>query len=141
MLGFEERNTLFNSNYIFNVVGGREFEFGLNNQHIIGLNVRTTWRGGYRNIPYNLAESINEGKPVYEYENSYQQRLPDYVRIDLGVNYSFNKSKLLWKISANIQNVTNAKNVNRQYFDAETKQIVNVYFQGITPNINLLLEF
>ncbi len=141
MPGFEERNTLFNSNYIFNVVGGREFEFGLNNQHIIGLNVRTTWRGGYRNIPYNLAESINEGKPVYEYENSYQQRLPDYVRIDLGVNYSFNKSKLLWKIAANIQNVTNAKNVNRQYFDTETKQIVNVYFQGITPNINLLIEF
>ena len=141
MPGFEERNTLFNSNFINNIVAGREFVFGKNNQNVIGLNLRTTWRGGYRNIPYNLDESIIESKPIYEYDNSYEQRLPDYYRIDLGINYSYNKSNKVWKVSVDIQNITNAKNVNRQYFDSETNQIVNVYFQGITPNINLLLEF
>ena len=141
MPGFEERNTLFNSNFINNIVAGREFVFGKNNQNVIGLNLRTTWRGGYRNIPYNLDESIDEVKPIYDYDNSYEQRLPDYYRIDFGINYSYNKSNKVWKISVDIQNITNAKNVNRQYFDTEILQVVNVYFQGITPNINLLLEF
>ena len=141
MPGFEERNTLFNSNFIYNIVAGREFEFGNKNQHIIGLNLRTTWRGGYRNVPYNIEESIIDGGPVYDYDESYEQRLPDYYRIDFGVNYSYNRSNKVWKISIDIQNITNAKNVNRQYFDSETNQIVNLHFQGITPNINLLLEF
>jgi len=141
MPGFEERNTLFNSNFINNIVAGKEFEFGNNNQHVVGVNLRTTWRGGYRNVPYNLDESIKEGGPVYNYENSYQERLPDYYRMDLGLNYSYNKSNNVWKVSIDIQNLTAAKNVNRQYFDKETKQIVNVYFQGLTPNINLILEF
>ena len=141
MPGFEERNTLFNSNFINNIVAGREFEFGERNQHIVGLNLRTTWRGGYRNVPYNLEESINEGEPVYEFNNSYDQRLPDYFRVDFGVNYSYNKAKTVWKISVDIQNIANTKNINRQYFDSETNQLKNVYFQGLTPNINLLVEF
>ena len=141
MPGFEERNTLFNSNFINNIVAGKEFEFGNNNQHVVGVNLRTTWRGGYRNVPYNLQESINENDPVYNYEDSYEQRLPDYYRIDLGLNYSYNKANKVWKISVDIQNLTAAKNVNRQYFDRESNQIVNVYFQGLTPNINLIVEF
>ena len=141
MPGFEERNTLFNSNFIYNVVAGKEFEFGDNNQNIFGLNLRTTWRGGYRSVPYNLEESINQSKPVYDYNNSYEERLPDYYRIDFGINYSINKANKVWKISVDIQNLTNAKNVDRQYFDSETNEIVNVYFQGITPIVNLILEF
>jgi len=141
MPGFEERNTLFNSNFIYNIVAGKEFEFGENNQHVIGLNLRTTWRGGYRNIPYDLEESIKEDSPVYNYDNAYEQRLPDYFRIDLGVNYSYNTPTKVWKVSVDIQNLTNTKNVNRQYFDKEKNEIVNLHFQGLTPNINLLLEF
>jgi len=141
MPNFKERNTLFNSNYIVNLVAGKEFKYGANNQHTIGLNVRTTWRGGYRNIPFNEEESINQGKPIFNYTQAYEQRLADYYRMDFGLNYSLNKSNKVWKISVDIQNITNAKNVSSQYYDSEKEQITNVYFQGITPNINLLLEF
>ncbi len=101
MPGFEERNTHFNSNFINNIVAGKEFEFGNNNQHVVGVNLRTTRRGGYRNVPYNLEESIKEDGPVYNYENSYEERLSDYYRIDLGLNYSYNKSDKVWKEGVN----------------------------------------
>ena len=141
MPGFEERNTLFNSNYIFNFVAGKEYKFGKNNQNILGLNIRTIWRGGYRTIPYNESESIIEDKPVYDYNNSYDQRLPDYYRFDLGINYSRNTEKLVWKISLDIQNITNNKNIRRQYYDYEKKEIINLYSQGFIPNINFLVAF
>ncbi|MCK5824240.1 MAG: TonB-dependent receptor, partial [Ichthyobacteriaceae bacterium] len=141
MPDFEERNTLFNNNFIYNVVAGKEFEFGPNNQNVIGLNLRTTWRGGYRDIPFNEQESINQDRPIYNYTNAYQQRLPDYYRVDFGVNYSINKLNKVWKVSLDLQNLTNAKNINRQYYSSSKKQVMNEYYQGITPNINLILEF
>ncbi|MCK5856106.1 MAG: TonB-dependent receptor [Bacteroidales bacterium] len=141
MPGFDERNTLFNSNYIFNFVGGKEYKFGKNDQNILGLNIRTIWRGGYRTIPYNESESIKEDKPIYDYNDSYGQRLPDYYRIDLGINYSRNTENLVWKISVDIQNITNNKNIRRQYYDYEKKEIINLYSQGLVPNINFLISF
>ncbi len=63
MPGFEQRNTTYNSMYIFNLVGGKEFMVGKEKQNIISLNIRSMLRGGYRTIPINLDESIaqNEG--------------------------------------------------------------------------------
>jgi len=141
MPNFEERNTLFNSNFINNIVAGKEFKFGKQNQHLVGLNLRSTWRGGYRNIPIDLLKSIETGQPKYTHENSYKKRLPDYFRTDFGINYSFNKSNKVWKISVDIQNITNSKNIRSQFFDVQTSLLKNEYFQGITPNINFLLEF
>jgi len=141
MPGFEERNTLFNNNFIYNILGGKEFKFGKNNQNIIGLNIRTTWRGGYRTIPYNEEKSINQDKPVYNYEEAYVSRLPDYFRIDFGINYSYNTPNKVWKLSIDLQNVTNNKNINQQYYDYELNQIVNRYYQGFIPNINLMVQF
>ncbi len=141
MTGFEERNTLFNNNFIYNILGGKEFKFGKNNHKIIGLNIRTTWRGGYRTIPYNKEESIEQDKPVYDYDDAYANRLPDYFRIDFGINYSYNTPNKVWKLSLNLQNVTNNKNINRQFYDHETNQVVNRYYQGFIPNFNLMVQF
>ena len=141
MPGFEERNTLFNSNYIFNIVGGKEYKFGKNKQNILGINVRTIWRGGYRNIPFNETETITQDKPIYDYNMAYNTRLPDYFRLDFGVNYSKNYDKFAWKISLDIQNITNNKNINRQYYSSKDNEIINLYSQGVIPNINFLIEF
>ena len=141
MPGFEEKNTLFNSNYIMNLVAGKEYKFGTNKDNVIGLNIRTIWRGGYRNIPYDLDESIIQDSPVYDYDNAYEQRLKDYYRLDIGINYSKNKTDWIWKVSLDIQNITNVQNISRQYYDSEEKLISNVYMDGIVPNINLLIEF
>lgn len=141
MPGFEEKNTRFNSNYIFNVVAGKEYKFGANKQNTIGLNIRTTWRGGYRYIPINEEESISQDKAIYNYEGAYSRRLPDYFRFDFGLNYSLNKANKVWKVSIDVQNITNAKNVRGRYYSSTRKQVTNAYFQGLIPVINLLVEF
>ncbi len=141
MPGFEERNTLFNTNYIYNLVGGKEFRFGQNKQNVIGLNVRTTWRGGYRTIPYDESESIKQDKPIYNYDDSYADRLADYFRLDLGLNYSYNTPTKVWKVSMDIQNITNNKNVSRQYYDYELNKLIDLYYQGFVLNVNFIVEF
>ena len=69
-----ERNTKFNSNFIGNFVGGKEFEVGKDKQNILGTNIRTIWRGGYRTVPLDIDESlihVNNSAGMLAYKNNY----------------------------------------------------------------------
>ena len=141
MPGFEERNTTYNSMYIFNLVGGKEFKVGNQKQNIISLNLRSMLRGGYRTIPINIDESIAQNKDVRNYEAAFETKVPDYFRIDLGVSYRKNKPNWSWILSADIQNVTGRNNVYGQYYSTETQQIETAYLTGLIPVINYKIEF
>ena len=88
-----ERDTRFNSKYIGNFVGGKEFLVGKNKQNIIGTNIRTIWRGGYRTIPLNVDESNEQNKDVRMYDKAFEDKAPDYFRIDVGISYRINKPR------------------------------------------------
>ena len=141
MPGFEERNTTYNSMYILNLVGGKEFKVGTQKQNIISLNLRSMLRGGYRTIPINLEESIAQNEDVRNYEEAFTTKVPDYFRIDLGVSYRKNKPSWSWILSADIQNVTGRNNVWGEYYNAEAEKVETVYLTGLIPVINYKIEF
>ncbi len=136
-----ERNTFFNSKYIFNVVGGKEFEVGKNNQNIFGLNIRTMWRGGYRTIPLDLEASHAQNMEVRDYSRAFETKAPDYFRIDFGVSYRKNKPSWSWIVSLDVQNVTNRLNIWDEYYSSETGKIEKSYMNGLIPILNYRIEF
>ena len=136
-----ERNTRFNSKYIGNFVGGKEFLVGKNKQNIIGTNIRTIWRGGYRTIPLNVNASNEQNKDVRMYDQAFETKASDYFRIDLGVSYRRNKPTWSWILSLDIQNVTNRSNVWGEYYSSETKSIEQSYMVGLVPVLNYRIEF
>lgn len=141
MPDFEERNTTFNSGYIFNLVGGKEFKVGKNKQNILGANMRLIWRGGYRTIPLNLEESILQNKDVRDYDRAYQTKAPDYFRVDLGVSFRRNKPNWSWIVSLDLQNATNRLNVGDAYYSPETQNVEKWYMNGLIPILNYRIEF
>ncbi len=136
-----ERNTRFNSKYIGNFVAGKEFRVGRNKQNLIGTNIRTIWRGGYRTVPLDVAASNTQNKDVRDYDRAFETKAPDYFRIDLGVNYRKNKPGWSWILSLDIQNVTNRSNVWDEYYSSETKNIEQSYMVGLVPVLNYRVEF
>jgi hypothetical protein len=136
-----ERNTLFNSKYIFNVVGGKEFKVGHNKLNVIGANIRLMWRGGYRTVPIDEDASILENEEIRNYSVAYETKAPDYFRIDLGVNYKRNKPNWSWEVSLNIQNATNRANVWDEYYSPEIKDIFQATMTGLIPILNYKIEF
>lgn len=136
-----ERNTRFNSKYIYNLVGGKEFEVGKNKQNIFGVNIRTIWRGGYRTIPIDMETSFAQNKEIRFYDRAYETKAPDYFRIDLGINYRKNKPTWSWILSLDIQNVTNQANVWDEYYNLEKKEMERGYMVGMIPVINYRIEF
>lgn len=141
MPGFSQRNTYFNSNYIFNFLGGKEFSVGKNKQNVISLNLRGMLRGGYRTIPINLDESIAEGKDVRDYSQAFETSDPDYFRVDFGTSFRKNNAKWSWIVSLDIQNLTNRSNIWGEYYDADREAVQQIYMTGLIPVLNFKVEF
>ncbi len=136
-----ERNTRFNSNHVANLIVGKEFKVGKAGNNTLGLNARVIWSGGQRTIPINLEASIAENRTVYDWDRPFEEQLPNYFRMDIGLRYRKNKPKHSSIIALNVQNFTARYNVLDQYFSRSTGTIKTEEQLGLFPNISYRIEF
>lgn len=125
------RNTVYNSNFVFNALGGYEIE--LPKQQTLTINANVVYAGGLRNIPIDLEKSIIEGYTVYDYDNAYKDKNPDFFKANIKLLYRVNKKKISYEYGIELTNITNRKNIWRQIYDAETQTIKTDYQMGIMP--------
>ncbi|MCX6271660.1 MAG: TonB-dependent receptor [Bacteroidetes bacterium] len=135
------RNTVFNSKYIINVLAGKEFRTGKKKNNILGFNLKTNLRGGYRTTPIDFKRSIEKNETVYFTEKTFEEKAPDYFRIDLGVKFKKNLPSWSWTISLDIQNLTNRQNIAAQYYDNTSHEIREKYLAGMVPLLSYRVEF
>ncbi len=132
-------NTKYNSNYIFNLVGGKEILWGKNK--MLGISSRLLWNGGKRLFSIDLEESQEQGETVYITDDLFSTKSQDYFRIDLGFRLHFFFFFLEHVISLDIQNLTNRLNIGTQYYNPDTEAIEDYYMAGIIPILNYRIEF
>ena len=135
-----ERNTRFNGNYIINLTGGKEF-VNEKRARTFGINIKTIYAGGYRNIPVDIARSRLAGYTILNQQEAYSQQNPAYFRADLRTSIKWNRRNLTSILSLDIQNVTNRLNIFSQYYDVSSERMVNTYQTGIIPVLNYKIEF
>lgn len=135
------RNTAYNSNYVMNLLGGKEFVVGKRKINRIGVNAKILWRGGTRDTPIDLARSEAAGTTVYNTSQTNATRLPDYFRVDFGVNFRRNKKKYSWVIGVDIQNVINRLNVAYAQYDKDSHTVVYKKNLGIIPVLSYKVQF
>ena len=116
-------NTFYNTNYVLNVVGCKEFVTGRYEQNTFGLKLRGLFRGGFRYTPVLVEESIRENELIYNASETYEQRLPAFRRFDFGMSYRLNGQKLAWTFMIDIQNVLNIENVLKRRFYLLNRQV------------------
>jgi hypothetical protein len=136
-----ERNTAFNSNYLTNLVGGKEFLFGKKKNQRFNLNGRMIWKGGNRVAPIDLEASKQKGETVYDVSRIYEDRLSDYMRLDISLSYQLNRPSFSWTVIADVQNVTNRLNVGGEFYDPVTNKIEVITQLGILPILKFRIEF
>lgn len=127
-----ERNTAFNTGYVFNALAGKEFKLGAHG-NTLALNLKLTSVGGRYLTPIDLAQSRIEGGAVYEDNLAFSQRQSGYFRTDIKIAYKKEYKKSTLEIALDLQNVTNNQNVFSQYYDRRTGKIVTVYQQSFFP--------
>jgi hypothetical protein len=86
-------------------------------------------------------ESTRQRRPIFDLERVNAERLPDYFRLDIRVDYNLTAwgKPLLLFFGAN--NVTNRQNVAGFGWNRRTNQITTNEQLGLFPNIGLDWRF
>lgn len=136
-------NTYYNTRYAGNLLAGKDFYTGRNKRNSFGLNAKLSYRGGYRYTPVDVNRSLKAGRIIYSNWRSYESQLPDYFRLDAGINFRRNHPGYSWIIMLDVQNLTDRSNVFRRRFYIENKKIIetDILSLGIVPVFNFRIEF
>lgn len=135
------RNTAYNGKYVFNVLGSKEFILGKKKINIIGATAKILYRGGMYILPVNLDASRLQHETVYDFNRAYEEKLPDYFRMDFGVYFRRNKKRWSWILSFDAQNIINRQNVAGKVYDPQKDEIRVIRNLGIVPVISWKVEF
>lgn len=138
-----ERNTAFNSNYIFNILGGKEWKMGKEGKNAFTFDVRFTTSGGRYNTPVDLQASIQRGRETLDETQYMTLRNPDYLRLDMkfGFRLNSNKRKIAHSFYLDLQNVTNNKNLFLRRYNEQKQNIGEVYQIGFFPDVMYRVQF
>ncbi len=165
------RNTVFNGNYVLNVLGGYELnlkrknpkvktppkrieqkekklarwnkkqERKKNSQMSLKFDAKFTLAGGSRYTPIDLDASALEKRAVYVDESAYSKQFEPYYRLDLGLTLRMSRGRVTQEFSASCQNVTDKKNPLYNQYDPDRNRLVNVNQLGIYPLLQYKILF
>jgi len=136
----ERYATTFANDYVSALTMGREFEF--KKDRILQIGGRFLYNGGNRYTPVDEAASIAAGQYIGDVNLTNTERIPDYIRLDTRIAWSYNARKIAGRISLDIQNVLNRKNPNNIGYDAENNELFfRNHTSGLVPVLSLQFDF
>lgn len=133
------RNTAFNGNYVFNLLGGYERKLGKNLR--LTLDLKTVLAGGRRYVPIDLEASIRAGEEMRDWSRAYEDRHNDYFRTDFRVGVRLNGKRASQEWAIDLQNLTGFQSIFMQGYDIHKEEIYTVYQQGFIPMFLYRIHF
>ena len=133
------RNTAFNGNYVFNLLGGYERKLGRNLR--LTLDIKTVLAGGRRYVPIDLEESIRTGGEVRDWSRAYEDRYNDYFRTDFRIGIKLNGKRASQEWAIDLQNLTGFQSIFMEGYDVHKEEIYTVYQQGFIPMFLYRIHF
>lgn len=127
-----ERNTAFNTQYVLNALGGKEWRVGKKSNYLV-LNVKLTTIGGKYLTPINLAASQEFGRTIFDEANAYSVKQDPYFRMDVKISYRKEYKRSTLEAAVDFQNITGNKNIFAQSYNPRSNSIVTQYQQGFFP--------
>lgn len=136
-----ERNTRFNSNYVFNVLFGKEWTLGAAKNRILGINGRLNVLGGQRITPVDEELSYKYGQIIYDYSRAFEDQKPLVYHLNASINYRINKRKhsSIWSIQ--VMNLLGSEEYYGYRYNYRTDAIEEDAVTVVVPSISYKIEF
>ena len=132
-------NTRFNTNFIHNILGGKEFKFGKN--LILNGNVRLIWSGGKRYTPIDISASQVAGYTIRDWDRPYLNQNKDYFRMDASIGVNLNQKKFTHQWKIDVRNATNRAYEEANYYDVNSQSINSVFVGRLIPVVSYKILF
>jgi hypothetical protein len=139
-----DRNTGFDSRYVFNTLVGREWLVGSAKRNAITFDTKFTTSGGRPYSPIDLeATRANGGREVYVDAEAYSLRYDAYLRLDVKVGMRLNSKsgRVSHQFFVDLQNVTDRENIFVERYNPVTDRINPVYQNGFFPDFMYRIQF
>ena len=116
------RSTAFNNNYIANALAGYEFNVGRSGRNTLDINMKTTWAGGQRYIPYRTVwDDENQlWDQQFIHSQAFSGQYRDYFRVDLSIGFRVNSGRFTQEWALEVTNLLNNQNIYNTRFNPET---------------------
>ena len=136
-----EHNTRFNTQYVFNLLGGKEWTLGSWKNKILGANLRVNIVGGKRATPVDASQSVLAQDVVYDYSRLYEDQDRSICYVGATINYRVNKKNRSSIWSLQIMNLLLRPENYGLYFNYKTQQVERFEFAVMVPNLSYKIEF
>ena len=133
------RNSRFNTNYVINLLGGKEWT--IRQKNILGLNLKASFTGGEYYVPIDLGKSIEQHTEILNEADAYKPKLPAFFYLDLTITFRTNHKKYSGIWALQIRNLLN-QHPNVGYVYDDFKHTIEPQSSlGIIPLISYKIEF
>ncbi len=140
------RSTMFDSKYVINFLGGKEFELftqqeNANTRKWLTIDASITAAGGQRYVPIDLETSRQFGTTKYDWDRAYTEKFSDYFRADVRVAFRLDGKNISQEWAFDVQNITNHKNPLQKTFNIATGEPETTYQLGLFPMVQYRITF
>lgn len=138
-----ERNTLFNSNFIGNVLFGKEFQLntrGTKNK-VIGINGKISSLGARRYTPIDLQRSIERNETVFQEDVAFSKKGDNVFIANIAISYRIDNKRISQELKLDLQNATNNAATLGYYFDSNTGKVKEFDQLPLLPVIMYTIQF
>ncbi len=126
--------------FLLKLLGGKEWRFGKNKQHGLGINGRLIWQGGDRYIPID-EDLTNERQDIFIKSEGYNEQLPSQLIVDFSIAYRFNAKKVTHGLDFKIINTTGALEYAGHDYNQDRHAVEMKQIKTILPNISYKITF
>jgi len=135
------RNTRLDRGYLFNALGGKEWIWGKQHQHIFNTNIRLSYQGGDHYTPINEAASLIEKDVIYDETKAFSRQFSPAFTVDLGVSYKLNKKRVSHEFELQFLNLTGYTGQHGYQYNEQKKVIEKIDVSNMLPNLSYKIQF
>lgn len=137
------RHTAFDRGYIVNLLGGKEWMLGHDDNNMLSVNVKATLQGGDRYSPIDREATLShpDYEVQYDLSRSYSLQRPAMLIIHYTVSYRLNRRGLTHEFSIKHINCTGTKSFYGYEYAYRKDEFLPMTFNFSLPNISYKLEF
>jgi hypothetical protein len=135
------RNTLFNKQFISNILVGKEWSIGKDKHNQISASGKLTYMKGNRWTPVLTDESLHAQEIIVDHSRTFEAQGPDTYFLHATITYRKNKKKhsSLWSLQ--VLNALASKSFQGYEYNILTKTIDRDYETVIIPNLSYKIQF
>ncbi len=134
-----ERNTSFNRGFVFNLLGGKEWNCASNN--IFGINTKVAFMGGNRFTPPNQELSQINEFVVLDESRAYEWQENNKLFVDLAISYRVNKKNKAHVFALQGKNILLQKEMFGWAYDFDKEKVIDYGTAMVYPYFTNRFEF